>query len=146
MVPKELQNVLKWLWNGFSKCYDGGEENGLIQKGFCCCDNFLLSKYWLHLYIWRDSWSFSFSFFSFFFLFLSLFSILFISFSLCSVSLRTHGFRWYLRRKTAFKNSFQMAWDDMANPWLWRCGSCGYISGGCIFRSGVMHANIIRWG
>jgi hypothetical protein len=83
------------------------------------------------------------------FLFLSfslpLFSILFLSF-LCSVSLRIYGFWWYLRRKIAFENSLQMAWDDMANPWLWRWGSSGYISGGRIFLSGVMHANILGWG
>jgi hypothetical protein len=44
----------------FLKWYDGGEENGLTQKGFWGCNVFLLSKYWLLLFIWRDSWSFSF--------------------------------------------------------------------------------------
>jgi hypothetical protein len=57
------------FWKGFLKWYDGGEENRPIQKGFWCCNVFLISKYQLPLFIWRDSWRFSFS--------LSLFSILF---------------------------------------------------------------------
>jgi hypothetical protein len=35
---------------------------------------------------------------------------------------------------------------NMAKPWLWWCGRCGYIGGGRIFRSGGMHANISGWG
>jgi hypothetical protein len=84
----------------------------------------------------------AFLFLSFSLSFFNIFSLFF----LCYVSLRTWGFWWYLRRKTAFKNYFQMAWGDMANPWLWRWGSCEYISGGHIFQSGVMHANILGWG
>jgi hypothetical protein len=109
------------------------------KKGFWSCNIFLLSKYWLPVFIWRDSWSF-------FFLFLSLFFNTFYLFFLCSISLRTQRFWSYLRRKTTFENSFQMAWDDMANPWLWRWGSFGYISGGRILQSGVMYANILWWG
>jgi hypothetical protein len=33
-----------------------------------------------------------------------------------------------------------------SKPWLWSWGSYGYIGGGCIFQSGVMHANIFGWG
>jgi hypothetical protein len=126
------------FWKGFLKWYDGGEENRPIQKGFWCCNVFLISKYQLPLFYLKrllEIFFFSLSFFNTFF-----------SFFLCSVSLRTRWFWWYLRRKTTFENYFQIAWDGMVNPWLWRYGSCGYISGGCIFWNGVMHANIFRWG
>jgi hypothetical protein len=33
------------FWKEFLEWYDGGEENGLIQKGFQSCNVFLLSKY-----------------------------------------------------------------------------------------------------
>jgi hypothetical protein len=33
---------------------------------------------------------------------------------------------------------------NMAKPWSWRWGSCGYIGGGCMFWSGGMHANIFN--
>jgi hypothetical protein len=75
--------------------------------------------------------------------------------------LRTWGFWWYLRRKSLLQKllfkwlqyigSGRIFWNrvmhaNMAKPWLWRWGSCGYIDGGRIFRSGGMHANIFGWG
>jgi hypothetical protein len=71
--------------------------------------------------------------------------------------LRTQEFWWYLRRKSLLhKLLFKwpqytgdgcIFWSgvmhaNMAKPWLWRCGSCGYIGSRCTVRSGVIHANI----
>jgi hypothetical protein len=83
----------------------------------------------------------------------------FSSFSLFSMLrlLRTLGFWWYLRRKSLlqkplfkwhgiewhghdygytsggriFRNWVMHA--NIVKPWLWRCGSCGYIGGGRMF-------------
>jgi hypothetical protein len=101
-------------------------------------------------FIWWDSWGFL-PFF-FFFLFFSFFSMLHV--------LRTLEFWWYLRRKSFLQKPL-FKWHDVechghdyrytdsrrifrngvmhasiAKPWLWRCGSCGYIGGGHIFWSG----------
>jgi hypothetical protein len=48
--------------------------------------------------------------------------------------------------KHSSKISFQMKWNGMAKPWLWKWESCGYIGGGRIFRNGVMHTNTMGWG
>jgi hypothetical protein len=53
----------KSFWNGMME----GKKMGI--KGFWSCNVFLLSKYWLSLFICRDSWSFTFpsSLFQYFF-------------------------------------------------------------------------------
>jgi hypothetical protein len=154
MVQKELWNFLKWFLKGFWKWYDGGGENGLTQNGFWSCNVFLLSKYWLPLFIWRDYLSISFSFFSFFFLFLSLFSMLclfensgiFMIIEGEITSSKTFFFKWlqYTGGGRIFWNGVMHA--NMAKPWLWIWGSCVYIGGGRIFRSGGMNANISSLG
>jgi hypothetical protein len=64
-----LERVLKMIW------WRGRKWTHV--KRFWGWDVFFLSKYWLPLFIYRDSWSFSFSSsFSILFLFLSLFSML----------------------------------------------------------------------
>jgi hypothetical protein len=102
------------------------------------------------------------------FFFLSLFSILFLSFFLCSVSWGLGVLMIFEEKNHFFKNVLfkwlDMEWhghdceytgsgcmfqnevmhSNIAKPSLWRCGCCGYISGGHIFRSGGVHANISR--
>jgi hypothetical protein len=48
--------------------------------------------------------------------FFSLFSILSLSFSSMLRPFEDSGILMIFEEKTSFKNSFQMAWDDMANP------------------------------
>jgi hypothetical protein len=116
-----------------------GEKIESHQKEFLKLKCFSPLKILTSPFIWRDSWSFF--------------------FMLCL--LRTWGFWWYLSRKSLlqkllfkclqytggghiFQNGVMHA--NMAKPWLWRWGSCGYIGVGRTFRSGGMHANICGWG
>jgi hypothetical protein len=67
---------------------------------------------------------------------------------ICSWETNPPFLRWFCHNKRGEKHSskisFQMKWNGMAKPWLWKWGSCRYINGGRIFWNGVMHANIIR--
>jgi hypothetical protein len=126
-----LERVFKIVW------WRGRKWNH-IKKSFWSWCVFLLSKYWLPL-LFEETLG------AFFMLHL----------------LRTWGFSWYLRRKwllqkllfkwlqytgggLILQNGVMHA--NMAKPWLWRWGSCGYIGGGRIFQSGGMHVNISVWG
>jgi hypothetical protein len=82
----------------------------------------------------------------FFFLFLSFpFSYFFSLFSMLCL-FDDSGILMMFEEKDSLQNFFQMEWDDMANPWLWRWGSYGYISSRHIFQSGVIYTNILKWG
>jgi hypothetical protein len=128
-----LERVFEIVW------WRGRKWNH-IKNSFWSWSVFLLSKYWLLPFIWRDSWSF------FFFML---------------ISWGLGGFWWYLRRKLLlqkllfkwlqYTSGGHIFWNgvmhaNMAKPWLWRWESCGYIGGGHIFQSGGMHTNISGWG
>jgi hypothetical protein len=139
--PKRVKKIFSMiLERGFKMVWCRGRKWNHIKKCFWGWSVFLLSKYWLPLLFEEVLWAFFF-------------------FMLCL--LRTWGFWWYLRWKSLlqkllfkwlqctgggciFQNGVMHA--NMVKPWLWRCGSCGYIAGGHIFRSGGMHANISGWG
>jgi hypothetical protein len=132
-----------------------GRKWNHIKKDFWNWSFFLLSKYWLPLLFEETLGAFLFPSLSFLYV-------------LCL--LRTQGFWWYLRRKSLLQKLLfkwlDMEWhsrdygytgngrifrngvmhSNMAKPWLWRWGSCGYIDDEHIFWSGGMHANIIGWG
>jgi hypothetical protein len=145
-----LERVFEMVW------WRGRKWNH-IKKDLWSWTIFLLSKYWLPL-LFDETLGAFFPFSSFF----SFFSMLHV--------LRTLEFWWYLRRKSFLQKPL-FKWHDVechghdyrytdsrrifrngvmhasiAKPWLWRCGSCGYIGGGHIFWSGGMHANISGWG
>jgi hypothetical protein len=161
MVQKELWKLSQWLGKGFQNGMMEGEKMESYKKGFWSWSVFLLSKYWLPLLfeeILGAFLSLSFSQY-FFFLFLSL------SLSLCSVSWGLGGFddirgEKSLLQKLLFKwNSMdwlsvnivggRIFWNgvihaNMAKPWSWKWGSCGYIGGWRIFWSGGIHADIFN--
>jgi hypothetical protein len=138
-VKKTFSMILKMV---FEMVWWRGRKWNHIKKSFWSWSVFLLTKYWLPL-LFEESLG-SLSLFLFFMLRLS----------------RTWGFLWYLMRKSLlqklllkwlqytgggriFQNGVMHA--NMAKPWLWRWGSCGYISGGHIFWIGGMGANISGW-
>jgi hypothetical protein len=131
-----LERVFEMVW------WRGRKWNH-IKKKFWSWSVFLLSKYWLPI-LFEETFG-TFHFPSFF----------------LHCLLRTQGFWWYLRRKSLlqkllfqwlqYTGSGHIFWNgvmyaNMAKPWLWRWGSCGYIGDGCIFQNGGMYANIFRWG
>jgi hypothetical protein len=148
---KRVKKLSQWFWKRIFKWYYGWGENGIASKRIFEFEVFFSSQNINFPFIWRDSWGFSFS--------SSLFT--FFSFSLLYL-LRTWGFWWYLRRKSLhqkllfkwlqYTGGGRIFWNgvmhaNMAKPWLLGWGSCGYIGGGRILRSGViMHTNIFGWG
>ncbi len=137
--PKRVKKTFSMILEKvFEMVWWRGRKWNHIKKNFWSWSVFLLSKYWLPL-LFKETLG------AFFMLLL----------------LRTWGFWWYLRRKSLlqkplfkwlqytgsghiFQNGVMHA--NMAKPWLWRWGSCGYIGGGCIFWGVCMHANIYGWG
>ncbi len=133
--PKRATKLSQMILERFWKWYDGGGENGITSKRIFEVEVFFPSQNIdFPFYLKRLLELF---FFSFFFFMLRL--------------LRTQGFWWYLRRKSLlqkllfkwlqYTGSGRIFWNgvmhaNMAKPWLWRWGSCGYIGGGCIFWSG----------
>jgi hypothetical protein len=105
-----LERVFEMVW------WRGRKWNH-IKKDFWCWSVFS-SQNIDFPFIWRDSWS----------LFFSLLCLL-----------RTRGFWWYLRRKSILQ-TFLLKWLDME----WRDHDCGYTGSGCIFWDGVMHVNIAK--
>jgi hypothetical protein len=98
MVQKEVRKLSQWLWKGFLKWYDGGEENGITSKRIFEAEVFFSSQNINFPFIWRQSWSFSFS------------SHLFFSFCFFAPSLEDLGFLMIFKEKiTSSKTSFQMA-------------------------------------
>jgi hypothetical protein len=141
-VKKTFSMVLERV---FEMVWWRGREWNHIKKDFWSWNTFLLSKYWLPLLFEETLGAFLFS---------SSFLLL-----LCSISWGLGGLDDIWGENYFFKNFFsidlnilevdaysKMEHTNMAEPWLWRWGSCGYIGGGHIFQSGVMHANIFRWG
>jgi hypothetical protein len=137
------------LERGFELVLWSGRKWNHIKKDLWSWSVFLLSKYWLPI-LFKETLR---AFFLFF---------------LCSVSwglgvfddmrrkslLQKPLFKWYDMEchghdygctggRWIFWNGVMHA--NIAKLWLWRCESCGYISGGHIIRSGGMHANISRW-
>jgi hypothetical protein len=128
-----------------------GKKIESYKKGFRCWSVFLLSKYWLPLLFKEILGAFLSLFQYFFFLFLSL------SF-LYAPSLEDLGVLMIFRGEKSLLQKYLFKWNgmhwlsvnidgghifwnrvmhaNMAKPWSWRWGSCGYISGGRIFRSG----------
>jgi hypothetical protein len=83
---------------------------------------FLLSEYWLSIYlkILLELFFFSLFFLFFFFFFFLFFSIPFLSlFFLCSVSWGLGGLMIFEEKTHFFNFFFQMAWHGMAWSWLW---------------------------
>jgi hypothetical protein len=149
MVQKELRKLSQWFFKGFLKWYDGGGGgNGVTSKRIFEVEEFFSSQNINFPFIWRDSWSFFFSsplFFFFFFCSISwgLGVLMIFEEKITSSKLL---FKWleYTSGGHIFQNGVMRA--NMAKPWLWRWGNCGYIGDGHIFQSGVMHANIFGWG
>jgi hypothetical protein len=146
--PKRVKKIFSMILERvFEMVWWRGRKCNHIKKNFLCWSVFLLSKYWLPLLFEETLEAFLFpsSFFHFFMLRL----------------LRTRRFWWYLRRKLLLQklifNWIQYTGGgcifrdgvmhaNMAKPWLWRWGSCRYIGDGHIFQSGCMHASIPGWG
>jgi hypothetical protein len=159
MVQKELRKISQWFKKGFwNGMMEGVGEWNHIKKNFWSWSVLLLSKYWLPLLFEGTLGAFCLFFFSI--LFLPLFP-----FFLCSVSWWLGGFddirgEKLLLQQLLFKGN-GVDWlsvdigdghisqngvmhANMAKPWSWRWESCGYIGGGCIFRSRGMHADIFN--
>jgi hypothetical protein len=139
MVQKELQifsnDFGKGFWNGMME----GKKMGSYKKDFEVV-MFFSSQNIDFPFLFEETlgaFLFSSSFFNTFFL-----SLFFNAPSLWGLG----DFDDKRGEKYSSKISFQMKWNGMAKPWLWKWESCGYICGGRIFWNGVMHANIIRWG
>jgi hypothetical protein len=128
------------------------EKMESYKKGFRSWSIFLLSKYWLPLLfeeILGAFLSLSFNTFSSSFS-LSLFSMHhLLRVSLWCISLlqkllfKWNGMDWLsvnIGGWRIFRNGVMHA--NMAKPWSWRWGSCGYIGGRRIFQSRGMHADI----
>jgi hypothetical protein len=138
MVQKELRKLSQWFWKGFLKWYDGGGENRITSKRIFEIEVFFSSKNidfpfylkrllepFLHALFLEDS------------------GVLMIFEE--KITLQKHLFEWlqYTSGRRIFWNGVMLA--NMAKPWLWRWGCCGYIGGGRIFQSVGMHANIFGW-
>jgi hypothetical protein len=142
-VTKTLNDFGKGFWNGMME----GGGDGITSKRIFEVEVFFSSQNIDFPFYLRRLLELFFTFFFFFF----------SSFLLCSVSWGLGGFSWYLRRKSLLQKTL-FKWHDMkwhghdygytdggrifrngvmhtniAKPWFWRCGSCGYIGGGCIF-------------
>jgi hypothetical protein len=146
----------KKSWENFLNDFGKGFWNGVMEG-----ENGITSKRIFKVEVFFSSQNIDFPFHLKRLLELFFFPILFFSIFFMLHLLRTRGFWWYLRRESRlqklhlkwlqytsggriFRNGVMHA--NMAKPWLWRWGSCGYIGGGCIFWSGGMHDNISRWG
>jgi hypothetical protein len=114
-----LEMVFKMVW------WRGRKSH---KKDFWSWNVFLLSEYWLPLYLKRLL-----DLFFFFFL------VLFLFFSMPRL-LRTWGVWMIFEQKDHFFKKFLFKWLDME----WHGHDCGDTNGGRIFRNGVMHANIAK--
>jgi hypothetical protein len=139
-VKKTFSIILERV---FEKVWWRGRKWNYIEKDFWSWSIFLLSKYYLSLYLKR--------LLELFFLFLSFFSVswrLGVLMKIFEEKITSSKlvFKWlqYIGGGRIFRNGVMHG--NMAKPWLWRWESCRYIGGGRIFRSGLMHANIFGWG
>jgi hypothetical protein len=151
-VKKTFSMILKRV---FEMLWWRGRKWNHIKNDFWSWSIFLLSKYWLPLLFEETLGTFLFSF-SFIYIYAS--------------SLEDSGVLMIFEKKLLLQKLLfkwlDMEWHDhdygytdggcifrngvmhanMAKPWSWRWGSCEYIDGGRIFWSGGMHTNISRWG
>jgi hypothetical protein len=161
MVKNELRKFSQWFRKGFWNGLTEREKMESYKKRIFKVEVFFSSQnidFPFYLKTFGDFFLFSSFFQYFFFLFFS-------PFFLCPVSWGLGGFddiRWEksLLQKLLFKWNV-MDWlslnigggcifqnavmhANMAKPWSWRWGSCGYNGSRCIFRSGGMHADIFN--
>jgi hypothetical protein len=136
-VKKTFPMILEWV---FELVWWRGRKWNHIKKEFWCWSVFLLSKYFLPLLFKETLGAFLFSFSFLYAPFLEDSGVLMIfeeitllqKLLLKWLDMEWHGHDYgYTGGGRIFQNGVIHA--NMAKPWLWRCESCGYISGGCIF-------------
>jgi hypothetical protein len=135
---KRVMKLSKWFGKGFEIGVMEEREWTQTKKNWSG-NVFLLYKNWIPFLMW-DFWStsFSLSFFQHLFFFLPLF------YSSLFIRGWTQGLLKISKEKTNLQSFF--GWDECGYTMNMKWGSFRYISGGHIFRDGVLHTYIFGWG